>query len=90
MAFQSWQGNPLDYGNGVSLSSKELARARLAAESYDWLEDKGAAYPQIIRCKKSGQMATKRAIDDVVLWDKNNRNILMLNINEYSIQDVIV
>jgi len=90
MAYQAWQGKKFDYGNGVSLSAVQLEKAQIAAASYDWAEDKTAEYPQKIRCKKTGQMATRRSLNDKIVWDANNINVLMLDINEYSIQDIIV
>ena len=90
MAYQVWLGKPKNYGYGVSLSKEQFKTAIAAAESYDWIEDKNAEYPQLIRCQKSGQKAIRRSPDDKFVWDDKNQNILMLTIDEFYIQDVIV
>jgi hypothetical protein len=90
MAFQSWFGEKCDYGFGIVLSEKQVQIAKKAAKSYDWEEDPEATYPQTLHCKKSGQIAIRRASTDEVVWDSTNRAILMLNIDEFVIKDVIV
>jgi len=90
VAYQVWLGEAKSYGSGVALSESQLQRAIKAAESYSWIENKDAEYPQLIRCQKSGQKAIRRSPDDKFVWDDKNQNILMLTIDEFYIQDVIV
>lgn len=89
MAFHVWSGKERDYGSGELLSAKEFLTATKAANSYDWEEDKNGNYPQLIKCRKSGQIATRRSKEDPIVWDRYNNEILMLNQDEFTIKDII-